>query len=84
MIYVSAQFVTPPPYTDESMVQGWDADGANEIVPYNHTVFRLPEHGPLGFVANGGVIAAYVAPPEPPPTVPCEVCGGTGRVEIEE
>lgn len=80
MIYTSARFAN----ADHTLVTGTDADGNTETVAYDHTVFRLPEHGPLGFVANGGVIAAYVAPPEPPPTIPCEACGGTGRVEIEE
>lgn len=80
MIYVSAI------YADEghTMVTGTDANGATETVLADHTVFRCPDDGPVGFVNNGGVIAAYVAPPEPPPTVPCEACGGTGRVEIEE
>lgn len=61
MIYVSAIYAN----SDHSMVTGTDANGATETVPANHTVFRQPEHGPAGFVNNGGTIQPYVAPPAP-------------------
>lgn len=65
MIYVSAI------YADEehTMVTGTDANGATETVPADHTVFRCPEHGPAAFVRNGGVIADYVAPAAPMPSL---------------
>lgn len=55
MIYTSAR------WADEAHTQviGWDAEGALETVAYDHTVFRLPEHGPMGFEAAGGVIGPY-------------------------
>ena len=80
MIYISARYVTPPPYSDESYVEGVDEFGNVEVARRDHTVFRLPEHGPQGFVDAGGVIAEYVAPPEPEPTITCPTCGGSGVV----
>lgn len=66
MIYTSARFAN----AEHTLVQGTDADGNSETVPTDHTVFRCPEHGPLGFLASGGVIADYEAPPEPSPYQP--------------
>lgn len=75
MIYVSAI------YADEghTMVTGTDANGASETVPSDHTVFRCPDDGPVGFVNNGGTIAPYQAP-QPPDTQTCPTCGGSGQV----
>lgn len=58
MIYERAQ------WADEAhtMVIGWDSDDNSETVPADHKLFRQPEHGPLGFIANGGEIGEYVAP----------------------
>jgi len=67
MIYETARYITPPPYTDASLVEGMDADGNLESVRLDHTLFRQPEHGPLGFIESGGVIGEY-EPPAPPAT----------------
>src|SRR5690606_17582777 len=58
MIYTSARFAN----AEHTLVTGTDADGDTETVPVDHTVFRLPEHGPQGFIAAGGVIEDYVEP----------------------
>ena len=58
MIYVSATYAN----ADQTMVTGTDADGNTETVPADFTLFRQPEHGPVGFVANGGTIQPYVEP----------------------
>lgn len=55
MIYVSAAFID----SEKLMVTGIDAFGASETVPYSHTLFRQPEHGPQGFEAAGGVIKPF-------------------------
>lgn len=76
MIYTRAR------WADEAHTQviGWDAQGHSETVPADYILFRQPDDGPIGFVNNGGVIEAYVAPPAPPPTEPCPACGGTGVI----
>lgn len=63
MIYASSRFAN----AEQTSVIGTDANGNTETVPADHTLFRQPDDGPIGFVANGGVIAAYV---EPPVTLP--------------
>lgn len=80
MIYVSARYLTPPPYTETSMVEGTDADGNKETVPANHTLFRQPDDGPIGYINNGGVIAEYVAPV--PTDQTCPQCHGSGRIPL--
>lgn len=62
MIYETARFANEA----NTMVIGTDALGNTETVPVDFTLFRQPEHGPVGFVNNGGVIGPYVAP-EPTP-----------------
>lgn len=57
MIYVSAQYAN----AEHTQVTGTDVNGNTETVPVNHTVFRCPDDGPVGFVNNGGVIAPYAA-----------------------
>ena len=59
MIYTSAIYADAAHTT----VTGTDAEGETETVAVNHTLFRQPNDGPVGFVANGGVIGAYVPPP---------------------
>lgn len=63
MIYTSARFSN----AEHTLVTGTDANGNTETVPADHTMFRQPDDGPVGFVANGGVIAPYVQPPTPLP-----------------
>lgn len=58
MIYTSAIYANP----EHTQVTGTDADGNTETVPHDHTLFRQPEHGPEGFLANGGTISPYVEP----------------------
>ena len=58
MIYVTASYANAV----HTMVTGTDAAGNTETVPADFTVFRQPEHGPVGFVANGGVIQPYETP----------------------
>lgn len=82
MIYTSARYMTPPPYDNDSMVEGTDANGNTETVRYDYTLFRQPDDGPQGFVNNGGVIAAYISPPTPPPTQVCPTCNGSGRIPL--
>lgn len=62
MIYTTAR------YADASgaLVIGTDANGNSETVPLDHALFRQPDDGPVGFVANGGIIQPYTAP-EPGP-----------------
>lgn len=74
MIYVSAIYAN----AEETMVTGTDADGDTETVPSDFTLFRQPDDGPVGFVNNGGVIAAYI-PPEPVPVPPHLNHGGLVR-----
>jgi len=74
MIYTSAIYAN----ADHTQVTGTDADGNTETVPVDFTLFRQPEHGPVGFLANGGVIADYVAP-EPTPIAPHLNHGGLVR-----
>jgi len=74
MIYVSAIYAT----ADESMVTGADAEGNSETVPADFSLFRQPDDGPLGYIANGGTIAPYVAP-EPAPIIPHLNNGGLAR-----
>ncbi len=62
MIYTSAIYANP----EHTQVTGTDADGNTETVSHDHTLFRQPEHGPQGFLANGGVIADYVEPESTP------------------
>lgn len=62
MIYVSAVYAN----AEHTQVTGIDEFGNSETVPVDHTVFRCPEHGPVGFLASGGVISDY-EPPEPGP-----------------
>lgn len=78
MIYTSAIFANP----EHTQVTGTGANGNTETVPHDHTLFRQPDDGPLGFLANGGVIADYVAPPAPPPTQTCPTCSGSGQVPL--
>jgi hypothetical protein len=62
MIYTSAIYAN----ADHTQVTGTDSLGNTETVPADHTIFRCPDDGPIGFVNNGGVIGPYVAPePEP-------------------
>lgn len=77
MIYTSAIFANP----EHTMVTGTDANGATETVPHDHTIFRCPDDGPVGFVNNGGVIADYVAP-EPVVTPPTPFIWGIGNFTI--
>lgn len=63
MIYETARFAD----ADHATVTGTDADGNTETVPIDFTLFRQPEHGPQGYLARGGTIADYAAPPEPGP-----------------
>jgi hypothetical protein len=65
MIYVSAQYAD----AGHETVTGTDANGATETAPAEHTVFRCPDDGPSGFIANGGVIEDYEAPPVPMPSL---------------
>ena len=80
MIYVSAQYAN----AEHTMVTGWDEFGNSETVPHDYTLFRQPDDGPVGFVNNGGVIAAYIPPPPEPETEECPTCHGTGRVPLED
>lgn len=86
MIYVSARYITPPPYTGTSMVEGMDIDGNTETAQADHSVFRLNDHGPVGFVRPieeggvGGTISPYVPPAVEPETVQCPQCNGSGRI----
>lgn len=77
MIYVSARWADEA----QTMVIGTDADGRIEVVPADHVVFRQPEHGPVGFLANGGVIGDYV-PPETPSAAPAPYLWGVGQFGI--
>lgn len=65
MIYTSAIYANP----DHTQVTGTDANGNTETVAADFKLFRQPEHGPSGFVVNGGKIAPYVAPVEPLPDI---------------
>lgn len=58
MIYTSAVYAN----AEHTLVIGTDEFGNSETVPTDHTVFRCPEHGPIGFLASGGVIADYINP----------------------
>lgn len=80
MIYVSARYLTPPPYSESSTVEGTDENGNTEQVPANYTLFRQPDDGPVGFVNNGGVIAEYVAPV--PTDQECPTCHSSGRIPL--
>ena len=80
MIYVSARYVTPPPYDNSSSVEGTDANGNKETVPADYTLFRQPDDGPVGFVNNGGIIAAYIVPV--PTDQVCPTCNGSGRIPL--
>lgn len=77
MIYERAR------WADEAhtMVTGTDALGNTETVPVDYTLFRQPDDGPVGFVANGGVIGEYV-PPEPVPVTPTPFIWAVGQFEI--
>jgi hypothetical protein len=77
MIYTSAIFAN----SEHTQVTGTDANGNTETVPHDHTLFRQPDDGPIGFVNNGGVIADYVAP-TPPATQTCPTCSGSGQVPL--
>lgn len=59
MIYVSARFAN----AEHTQIVGTDANGNTETVPHDHKLFRQPDDGPTGFVANGGVIDPYVVTP---------------------
>lgn len=61
MIYTSACFAN----TEHTQVTGTDANGNTETVPHDYTLFRQPDDGPIGFVANGGVILPFVPYPIP-------------------
>lgn len=61
MIYAFARYSD----ADHTLVHGTGANGNTETVPANHTLFRQPDDGPLGFIANGGVIQPWIEP-EPP------------------
>lgn len=67
MIYIRARFANE----ERTQVIGWDAQGNSETVPWDHKLFRQPEHGPSGFIEAGGVIGAYqpapvvTTPPQP-------------------
>ena len=63
MIYTYARWAD----AEQTMVIGTDADGLTETVPHDHTLFRQPEDGPKGFLARGGVIEPFIAPPTPLP-----------------
>ena len=58
MIYTSARWAD----AEHTQVTGTDANGNTETVPHDHTIFRCPDDGPIGFVNNGGTIQPYVAP----------------------
>lgn len=58
MIYTSARWADAA----HTLVTGTDAEGNTETVAADYTLFRQPLDGPVGFIANGGVIAEYVAP----------------------
>lgn len=64
MIYATARYAN----VEHTQVTGTDANGNSETVPHDHKLFRQPDDGPLGFVAAGGVIAPFQAPPAPPKT----------------
>jgi len=59
MIYVTAIYAN----SDQTLVTGTDAGGNTETVPADFTLFRQPDDGPQGFLANGGVIQPYEAFP---------------------
>lgn len=80
MIYIRARWADEA----QTMVIGWDAEGNSETVPANHTLFRQPDDGPIGFVNNGGVIEPYEPPPAPPPVQTCPTCNGTGVIQEDE
>lgn len=61
MIYTSARWADAA----HTQVIGSDSAGNTETVPADHKLFRQPDDGPLGFVANGGKISAYKPSPEP-------------------
>lgn len=63
MIYETARFID----AEHTFVEGVDALGNTETVSLDHALFRQPEHGPQGFIAAGGVISPYEAPPEAVP-----------------
>lgn len=65
MIYETARYTNP----EHTMVEGTDALGNTETVPVDFTLFRQPEHGPQGFLTNGGVIDDYVEPAAPLPSL---------------
>ena len=77
MIYVSAVYAN----AEHTLVIGTDALGNTETVPADFTLFRQPEHGPVGFLANGGVIGDYVAP-ETPSAAPALYLWGVGQFGI--
>lgn len=74
MIYTSAHYAN----AGHTLVTGTDEHGEFETVPFDFTLFRQPDDGPLGFVRNGGVIAEYVEP-EPIPVAPHLNGGGLVR-----
>lgn len=55
MIYASARFAN----AEHTLVIGTDANGNTETVSHDYTLFRQPDDGPVGFVANGGVISPF-------------------------
>jgi len=78
MIYTSAIYTNP----EHTMVQGTDALGNTETVPHDHTLFRQPDDGPVGFMNNGGVIADYIPPdPVPPIKVPSLIAMGQVKTD---
>lgn len=85
MIYTSAIYANP----EHTQVTGTDANGNTETVSHDHTLFRQPDDGPVGFLANGGVIADYVAPPVVTPAQPTlfaavAVCIEDGAISMIE
>jgi len=78
MIYTSAIYANP----EHTQVTGTDAQGNTETVPRDYTLFRQPDDGPDGFVANGGVIAAFATPVSADlPLALCQIAAARLHVE---
>lgn len=79
MIYASAHFAN----AEHTSVHGTDANGNTETVPHNYTLFRQPDDGPIGFVAKGGVIAAFATPVSADlPLALCQIAAARLHIEV--
>lgn len=83
MIWTTARYLTPYPYSGESLVEGTDENGNTETVRRDTRPFRMDDEGIFAYLAAGKVIADFrIDPATNITSAPKTLFGGPTLKEI--